>query len=57
MKCLEFSFPLKVVGSQARILYADHKGRHRIALAFNQAVKNGLLQASVTLFCKTDCLL
>ncbi|GIX89930.1 urocanate hydratase [Caerostris extrusa] len=38
-----------VVGSQARILYADHKGRVRIALAFNQAIKNGLLQGPVVL--------
>ncbi|CAL1271210.1 unnamed protein product [Larinioides sclopetarius] len=38
-----------VVGSQARILYADHKGRVRIALAFNQAIKNGLLQGSIVL--------
>ncbi|GFS50655.1 urocanate hydratase [Nephila pilipes] len=38
-----------VVGSQARILYADHKGRVRIALAFNQAIKNGLLQGPVIL--------
>ncbi|GFY72720.1 urocanate hydratase [Trichonephila inaurata madagascariensis] len=38
-----------VVGSQARILYADHKGRVRIALAFNQAIKNGLLQGPLVL--------
>lgn len=30
-----------VVGSQARILYADAEGRERIASAFNQAVSNG----------------
>ncbi len=30
-----------VVGSQARILYADAEGRVKIAEAFNQAVKNG----------------
>lgn len=30
-----------VVGSQARILYADHAGRRRIAKAFNQAVADG----------------
>lgn len=38
-----------VVGSQARILYADHKGRHRIALAFNEAIKNGIIQGPVVL--------
>lgn len=30
-----------VVGSQARILYADTEGRIRIARAFNEAIKNG----------------
>jgi urocanate hydratase len=30
-----------VVGSQARILYADAEGRSKIALAFNDAIKNG----------------
>ena len=30
-----------VVGSQARILYADAEGRSKIAEAFNNAVKNG----------------
>ncbi|MCW3785232.1 urocanate hydratase [Plebeiibacterium sediminum] len=30
-----------VVGSQARILYADAEGRAKIALAFNNAVANG----------------
>ncbi len=30
-----------VVGSQARILYADAEGRMRIAEAFNNAIKNG----------------
>jgi len=30
-----------VVGSQARILYADAEGRMRIAAAFNEAIKNG----------------
>jgi len=30
-----------VVGSQARILYADCEGRTQIALAFNEAVKRG----------------
>lgn len=38
-----------VVGSQARILYADAEGRIKIASAFNQAVKNGSLSAPVVL--------
>lgn len=32
-----------VVGSQARILYADATGRIRIAEAFNEAISNGLI--------------
>ena len=32
-----------VVGSQARILYADAEGRMRIAEAFNKAIENGLI--------------
>ncbi|MDB1124203.1 urocanate hydratase [Vibrio algarum] len=38
-----------VVGSQARILYADAEGRMRIAEAFNHAVKQGLISAPVIL--------
>lgn len=38
-----------VVGSQARILYADAKGRIEIARAFNQAVADGRLSAPVIL--------
>ena len=38
-----------VVGSQARILYADCEGRTKIALAFNEAVKRGELSAPVVL--------
>ena len=38
-----------VVGSQARILYADSEGRTRIALAFNEAIKRGELSAPVVL--------
>ena len=38
-----------VVGSQARILYADAEGRMNIAEAFNQAVANGRLSAPVIL--------
>ncbi len=38
-----------VVGSQARILYADAEGRIKIAKAFNDAVKNGTISAPVVL--------
>ncbi len=38
-----------VVGSQARILYADAEGRTKIAAAFNDAVKGQLLSAPVIL--------
>ena len=38
-----------VVGSQARILYADAEGRTKIAEAFNQAIKNGEISAPVVL--------
>lgn len=38
-----------VVGSQARILYADAEGRTRIAAAFNQAIADGRLSAPVVL--------
>ena len=38
-----------VVGSQARILYADAEGRTKIALAFNDAIRKGLLKAPVVL--------
>ena len=38
-----------VVGSQARILYADAEGRVKIAEAFNQAVADGTLSAPVVL--------
>lgn len=36
-----------VVGSQARILYADSEGRIKIAEAFNKAVENGSISAPV----------
>jgi len=36
-----------VVGSQARILYADAEGRMRIAAAFNKAIRNGEIGAVV----------
>lgn len=38
-----------VVGSQARILYADSEGRTKIALAFNEAIKNGVISGPVVL--------
>ena len=38
-----------VVGSQARILYADAEGRIKIAAAFNKAVKEGVLSGPVVL--------
>ena len=38
-----------VVGSQARILYADAEGRTKIALAFNDAIRSGELSAPVVL--------
>jgi len=38
-----------VVGSQARILYADAEGRIKIAEAFNQAIKEGKISAPVVL--------
>jgi urocanate hydratase len=38
-----------VVGSQARILYADAQGRIEIAAAFNQAIREGRLSGPVIL--------
>lgn len=38
-----------VVGSQARILYADAEGRMRIAKAFNDAIADGRLRGPVVL--------
>lgn len=38
-----------VVGSQARILYADSVGRAKIALAFNEAVRKGEISQPVVL--------
>lgn len=38
-----------VVGSQARILYADSEGRTRIARAFNDAIARGEISAPVVL--------
>jgi urocanate hydratase len=38
-----------VVGSQARILYADAEGRTKIAAAFNEAIRSGRITAPVVL--------
>ncbi len=38
-----------VVGSQARILYADCNGRTKIATAFNDAIKSGEISAPIVL--------
>jgi len=38
-----------VVGSQARILYADAEGRIKIAKAFNEAIKKGEISAPIVL--------
>ena len=38
-----------VVGSQARILYADCEGRTKIALAFNEAIRKGEIKAPIVL--------
>ena len=38
-----------VVGSQARILYADSEGRTKIALAFNEAIRKGKISRPIVL--------
>ncbi len=38
-----------VVGSRARILYADSEGRIKIALAFNKAIREGRITAPIVL--------
>jgi urocanate hydratase len=38
-----------VVGSRARILYADSEGRIKIALAFNKAIREGRISAPIVL--------
>jgi urocanate hydratase len=38
-----------VVGSQARILYSDANGRVSIALAFNNAIKDGKLKGPIVI--------
>lgn len=44
---------LQVVGSQARILYSDQKGRVAIAVAFNHAIAHG--QIKVGGLCRLLC--
>ena len=38
-----------VVGSQARILYSNEEGRIKIALAFNQAIRDGKITSPIVL--------
>uniref|UniRef100_A0A0K0EP45 urocanate hydratase n=1 Tax=Strongyloides stercoralis TaxID=6248 RepID=A0A0K0EP45_STRER len=38
-----------VVGSKARILYADQEGRTEIAIAFNDAIKDGIIKGPIVL--------
>lgn len=38
-----------VVGTRARILYSDEEGRKRIALAFNEAIREGMISAPIVL--------
>ena len=40
---------IPIVGSKARILYADAEGRIRIATAFNEAIKAGNISAPIVL--------
>lgn len=40
---------IPVVGSKSRILYADAKGRIEIALAFNEAIKEGKIKGPIVL--------
>jgi urocanate hydratase len=50
IKWIEQAFDNKlVVGSQARILYADAEGRIKIAKAFNDAIKSGHISAPIVL--------
>ena len=46
LRCLFPPFSLQVVGSQARILYSDQKGRVAIAVAFNQAIARGKIKVT-----------
>ena len=47
-------FPFQVVGSQARILYSDHDGRIAIAVAFNNAVADGRLKVSFSVWLTSE---
>lgn len=38
-----------VIGSQARILYADTQGRTNIALRFNEEIKKGTIRGPIVL--------
>lgn len=38
-----------VVGSQARILYADAEGRIKISAAFNEAIRKGIIEGPIVL--------
>ncbi|UCF69532.1 MAG: urocanate hydratase [Acidobacteriota bacterium] len=38
-----------VVGSEARILYADREGRQAIAIAFNRAIREGRIRSPIVL--------
>lgn len=40
---------LPIVGSKSRILYADAEGRIKIALAFNKAIKAGIISGPIVL--------
>lgn len=40
---------IPIVGSKSRILYADAEGRIKIALAFNEAIKNGSIKGPIVL--------
>lgn len=40
---------LPIVGSKSRILYADAEGRIEIALAFNKAIKEGVIKGPIVL--------
>ena len=46
----EIVFDFQVVGSQARILYSDQRGRVALAEAFNMAIRDGILSVSSLAF-------
>ena len=51
-----YLYLLQVVGSQARILYSDQKGRIAIALAFNKAIAERKLKVTRQCFIELNCL-